>query len=86
MSGAVLPIPAAEMSVAALRLGKARPTVEALLARVNGLAGERQSLRVRGAAAAKLERNRLALVRAQWALSYALIERHHGAAPARDAA
>ena len=40
------------------------------------LARERQELRDVGAAEKKLERNRIALARAQWELSHALIERH----------
>ncbi len=40
------------------------------------LARERQNLRQRGAGAAALERNRVALARAQWQLSHALIERY----------
>ncbi len=74
------------MSVAALRLDVVRPSVEAILVRIDGLAHERQELRGRRAAAAALERNRLALVRSQWELSYALIERHLSSASARDAA
>jgi hypothetical protein len=86
MSTAVLPIVAAEMSTAVLRRKAARSTVEALLARIDTLARERQELRVRRAAAAALERNRRTLVRVQWELSYALIERHLPPAQARDAA
>ncbi len=37
---------------------------------------ERQALREGGAAADELERNRLAIVRAQWQLSYAFVELH----------
>jgi hypothetical protein len=37
---------------------------------------ERQQLRVLGAPAEELERNRLEIVQCQWALSQALIERH----------
>ena len=86
MSAAALPIASAEMSVAALRLGLKRHTVETLLARIDGLACERQELRGRGAPAGALERNRRALVRSQWALSYALIERHVQPTSARNAA
>ena len=86
MSVAVLPIGRVEMSVAALRIGVARPTVEALLARIDGLARERQDLRSRHATARALERNRLALVHSQWELSRALIVRHAPQARARDAA
>jgi hypothetical protein len=74
------------MSVAALRLGVRRPTVEALLARIDGLARERQDLRARRAPSRALERNRRALVRSQWELSYALIARHTQHASERDAA
>jgi hypothetical protein len=86
MSTVVLPMERAAMSVAALRLGARHPSVEALLARIDGLARERQELRVGHAAARTLERNRLALVRSQWELSYALIARHVSPASARDAA
>jgi hypothetical protein len=86
MSLAVLPIERVEMSVAALRIDVVRPTVEALLARIDGLARERQDLRGRHAAPGALERNRLGLVRAQWELSHALIERHAPQVAARDAA
>ena len=37
---------------------------------------ERQALRERGAATDELERNRLAIVRAQWQLSWAFVELH----------
>ena len=37
---------------------------------------ERQQLRATGAGSIDLERNRMAIARAQWELSYALIERH----------
>jgi len=74
------------MSVVALRLDAKRPTVEALLARIDGLARERQELRGRRAPRRLLERNRRALVRLQWDLSYALIARHLPVAGARDAA
>ena len=82
MSTAAVPI----ASVAALRLGYKPPSVETLLARIDGLARQRQELRGRRAPARALERNRLALVRSQWDLSYALIERHLGCSDARDAA
>jgi hypothetical protein len=80
MSRRVLPIAGAEMSVTALRLGATRATVEALLARIDDLARERQELRGRRAATRALELNRLALVRSQWELSYALIAVHGGPA------
>ena len=58
------------------RRGRAHHTVEALLEEISGLSSERQRLRERGADAAKLERNRVKLARAQWQLSHALIERY----------
>ena len=53
-----------------------RASVEVLLDRTSQLARERQSMRQRGASPAALERNRVALARAQWQLSHALIERY----------
>jgi hypothetical protein len=50
--------------------------VEDLQERIDRLAAERQELRTAGAGRERLERNRLELVRAQWSLSLALIERH----------
>ena len=50
------------------------------------LALERQELRARGAAAGSLERNRIALARAQWELSHALIEQHRPPEPREHAA
>jgi hypothetical protein len=50
--------------------------VEALLDRIQFLASERQALRARGAGDLVLERNRVRIARAQWQLSYALIQRH----------
>jgi hypothetical protein len=51
-------------------------TVDQLNAKLRWLVVERQSLRERGAAADDLERNRLAIVHAQWQLTYAFIELH----------
>jgi hypothetical protein len=65
------------------RRGRTHHTVEALLGEIGGLTAERQRLRERGVDAAKLERNRVKLARAQWELSHALIERH---LPASEAA
>ncbi len=62
------------------RRGHTRPSVEALLHEISGLTAERQVLRERGVDAAKLERNRVKLARAQWELSHALIERYLPAA------
>jgi hypothetical protein len=50
--------------------------VEALLDRVGELAGERQRLRLEGAAQGTLERNRIEIAQTQWELSYALIARY----------
>ena len=44
------------------------------------LTADRQRLRDRNAAPAKLERNRIQLARKQWQLSHALIERYLGRA------
>lgn len=62
------------------RRGQSLPTVEALLDEISGLTAERQRLRERSADAARLERNRVRLARAQWELSHALIERYLPAA------
>jgi hypothetical protein len=62
------------------RRGRTHHTVEALLEDISGLTVERQRLREGGADASRLERNRVKLARAQWALSHALIERYHPAA------
>jgi hypothetical protein len=58
------------------RRGQSRPTVESLMEEISGLTAERQRLREQGVNGAKLERNRVKLVRAQWQLSHALIERY----------
>jgi hypothetical protein len=58
-----------------------RLTVEALCERHNELVFERQALRSAGAGSAALEQNRLKIVRCQWELAHALIDRH-SAAPA----
>jgi hypothetical protein len=58
------------------RRGHSRPTVEALMEEISGLTAERQRLREQGVNGDRLERNRVKLVRAQWELSYALIERY----------
>jgi hypothetical protein len=60
--------------------GPRRVSVETLMDRTSALARERQDLRLRGAAPGALERNRVALARAQWQLSHALIERYCAAA------
>ena len=60
--------------------------MEALQERVATLALERQELRARGAAVGSLERNRIALARAQWELSHALIEQYRPPEPREHAA
>jgi hypothetical protein len=58
-------------------LQTSRPiSVETLTFRIAALVDERQQLRGREARPAALERNRLQIVRAQWELAHALIERH----------
>jgi hypothetical protein len=54
----------------------AGPVVEELQERIAELVCERQDLRAFGASRVWLERNRAQLVRSQWDLSHALIERH----------
>jgi hypothetical protein len=51
-------------------------TVEALTELLGSLTLERQALRASEASSVALERNRVAIARAQWDLSHALIERH----------
>lgn len=51
-------------------------SVETLLSRLDALSRARQELRAGQAQAADLERNRIAIVEAQWALSEALIDRY----------
>ena len=51
-------------------------TVEALTELLGDLTLERQALRASDAGSVALERNRVAIARAQWELSHALIERH----------
>ena len=83
-----------KMSTTALRAtaprrfkrGASRRTVEELTKRIGDLAAERQELRTRGASDVALERNRIKLARAQWELSYALIDRYLPAAAAAAAA
>ena len=90
----VLADTAVRMSAAALRpvaprrfrRERRRLGVEALQVRVATLALERQELRARDAAAAALERNRVALARAQWELSHALIDQYRPPEPREHAA
>jgi hypothetical protein len=51
-------------------------TVESLTTRLDELTLERQQLRASDAGSVLLERNRVAIARAQWDLSHALIERY----------
>ena len=55
-------------------------SVEALLQQLEQLTRERQDLRLDHAEVKQLERNRLAIVQAQWDLSRALIRRYLPAA------
>jgi hypothetical protein len=58
------------------RRASTRQSVETILRRIERLTAERQELRGRGATESVLERNRLKIAKAQWELSYALIERY----------
>ncbi|MEK6275550.1 MAG: hypothetical protein AABM30_09450 [Actinomycetota bacterium] len=58
------------------RRRRTSPTVESLNEQLGVLARERQDLRHRDASSVALEQNRVAIARAQWQLSYALIERY----------
>jgi hypothetical protein len=51
-------------------------SVETLLSQLDELSRARQQLRERHADTGELERNRVAIVEAQWALSEALIDRY----------
>jgi len=51
-------------------------TVESLADQLGVLTRERQDLRASDAGSVELEQNRVAIARAQWDLSYALIERY----------
>jgi hypothetical protein len=87
-----MPMMMTEMNGTALRLPSSRfrrrarrASVEALMEEIGALTAERQRLRDGGAAAAKLERNRVKLARKQWELSHALIERYLPGADSRAA-
>ncbi len=58
------------------RRSRSAKTVESLTDLLGALTLERQSMRASQAGSAKLERNRIAIARAQWELSHALIARH----------
>lgn len=51
-------------------------TVESLTEQLDALTRDRQALRAGDGSSVALEQNRVAIARAQWDLSYALIERH----------
>ena len=53
-----------------------RESVESLTRRISTLTTERQALRTNDASETALEHNRVEIARAQWELSYALIERY----------
>jgi hypothetical protein len=70
-----------------LRRKRTAPTVESLTELLGLLNRERENLRAANASAIELERNRVAICRAQWDLSHALIARHlPKPAAAQDAA
>ena len=56
--------------------------VETLSAKIRALVAKRQELRAARVTADALEQNRIELVRSQWELSRALIERHLPGEPA----
>ena len=73
------------MSSAALTHSLPDPSsasVETLLAEINRLSGERQQLRSGHVDVDELERNRREIVRLQWQLSRALINRYSAPTPA----
>jgi len=67
------------------RRSRGTGSVESLTARVSELVAERQELRRGDASVPAIERNRLAIARAQWELSHALIDRYLPS-PSRSAA
>ena len=66
----------AEVTLTAVVGDPSPPAVETLQQHLDELLREREDLRARRVDRAELERNRLAIVRAQWDLSRALIDRH----------
>jgi hypothetical protein len=83
------PIHTADMTpLRPLRFRRSRTakTVESLTDLLGALTVERQTLRASDAGSIKLERNRVAIARAQWELSHALIERYSPVEPAAQSA
>jgi hypothetical protein len=70
------PTPIRPSAPARFRRAASPRDTDALLTAISGLVAERQQLRARGATSMRLERNRLRIARAQWELSYALIQRY----------
>lgn len=68
------------------RRRRATTTVETLTELLRTLTLERQALRASDAGSVALERNRVAIARAQWELSHALIERYLPKPAAQSAA
>ena len=68
------------------RRSRSAKTVESLTDLLGALTVERQALRASEAGSVQLERNRVAIARAQWELSHALIDRHLPDAEAQPAA
>jgi hypothetical protein len=68
------------------RRRRAAQTVETLTELLGNLTLERQTLRASDAGSLSLERNRVAIARAQWELSHALIARHLPRPAAQNAA
>jgi len=79
-------VPALRRLVSSRVLSGRRLDPETLTQLHTTLVDERQQLRGQGAPAEELERNRLAIVRCQWELSQALIERYLPPAAAPSAA
>ena len=77
------PIQTEDVSIVELR-SNTPVSVEDVVRRIADLVYERQTLRAHAANTALLERNRVALVRANQELSFALIDRH--CPPKADAA
>lgn len=68
------------------RRRRAAHTVESLTEQLRALTNERQALHASETGSVALERNRVAIARAQWELSHALIERYLPKPAAQNAA